>query len=171
MEKTPTVSFFSLLMQLVEEAVLPQGVFVQRGLGVPTPSLPEVSSAAAMQPGLAVPPSLCHGAGGCKGAKSLSRSGWLGTAEQELLWCRSLPRDRQFNYSRLAIFFQTHYFFMDSLFFFPRFALFSALPVFPAWHETSSLSYNGAGLAPITSPCSIIALTFTGDRLRANYTP
>lgn len=117
MEKTPAVSFFSLLMQLVEEAVLPQGVFVQQGLGVPTPSLPEVGSAETMQPGLAVSLSLCHGAGGCKGAKSLSGSGWLGTAEQEMLRCRSLPQDRQFNYSRLVIFFQTHYFFMDLLFF------------------------------------------------------
>ena len=70
----------------------------------------------------------------------------------------------------------TCYFFPDSLFFYGL-TIFSQICsifcslCFPSRQGTSSLSCTGTGSAPITSLHSITALTFTGDRLRANYTP
>lgn len=113
----PAASSFSLPTQLMEAAVFPWGAFVQRGLRVPAPSLPRSVPQRPCSLAFPSPRPPAAGPGAGKGPKASAGSGWPAVAEQELLWCRSLPRDRQTRYSGLAIFFQTHYFFMGSLFF------------------------------------------------------
>lgn len=108
------------------------------------------------------PTSLCCGAGGCEGAKSLSgvgadRHSGAGAQGQtnQLLWtCYFLPDS--------LFFFQTRYFFS------PRSLHFHS-PCFPCWGEALSLSYPSTGSAPIT--LSSQHHRFDLYRRQANYTP
>lgn len=114
------------------------------------------------------PASLCCGAGGCKGAKSLSgvgadrRSG-AGAQGQtiQLLWTR-------YFFSRLTNFFPDSLFFSRLAIFFPHAHSIFTLR-FPCWGEALSPSYPSTGSAPIT--LSSPHHRFDLYRRQANYTP